>query len=118
VVLTRASSIPLKLEVLWPVAEGTLELIGSQKRLIRSLVITYKATTPFTISNFQDLNLSELQVLKLRQLTWDQYRHIMDLALQSSCTSMNLSLTYSLPTPELFMHKLIQQVVKIEIGTC
>jgi hypothetical protein len=115
-VLTRAGSAPLDLNISWPVEIGTLELISSRKYPIRSLRIGYDRTTPFVISRFQDLNLSELQELYFRHLPWDPEREIMDLALQSDCKNMVLGTSYDEPSLELFKHKLLQQVGHIRLS--
>jgi hypothetical protein len=72
---------------------------------------------PFTITNFWDLNFSELRVLEFYKLPWDQCIQIMDLALQSNCTSMVLNLTSRSLGRNFFTHKLLQQVVDIGIAT-
>jgi hypothetical protein len=116
-VLTRAGSAPLELNVSWPVKIGTLELISSRKCPIRSLRIDYERTTPFIITRFQDLNLSELQELYFRHLPWDPSRKIMDLALRSNCKTMVLSpSSHDEPSLELFKHKLLQQVGDIRLA--
>jgi hypothetical protein len=59
VVLSRAGSASLKLEVEWPVEIGALELISSRDFPICSLSILYEMDeniTPLTISSFQNLN--------------------------------------------------------------
>jgi hypothetical protein len=118
VVLPRASSTPLALEVLWPAEEGTLELISSEKCLISALSITYEDATTFTISSFQNLNFSGLKELQLCNFPSYQSRQMMDLALQSSCTSMILDLQGGSHTPNLFTHKLIQQLRTLGVITC
>jgi hypothetical protein len=115
-ILTRAGSASLKLEVVWPVAEGSLELISSRKCPIRSLRILYNTTSiPLSISSFQDLNLSEVQELELGELSWDRSIEAMDLALQSICTNITLEVNYGSLTPNLLKHALIQQVTTISI---
>ncbi|PVG01772.1 hypothetical protein CPB86DRAFT_57876 [Serendipita vermifera] len=69
------------------------------------------------VSNFSDLNFSQLQELQLRRLQWDQSRQIMDLALQSSCNKMTLDINYDSHSLELFQHELMQRVVNIGIVT-
>jgi hypothetical protein len=93
---------------------GTLELISSHDCLIHSLVVANSFDTP---SVFQNLNLSQLQGLKVSSLTWDQSRGIMDLALQSSSRNMTFDLNGQLPTPDLLRHELIQRVVNMGIST-
>jgi hypothetical protein len=90
---------------------GTLELISSQNCPIRSLAVANKPDTPFILSRFQNLNLSQLQEMALNSLQWDQSRGIMDLALKSNCRNMTFSLNHCPPTPDLFRHELIQRVV-------
>jgi hypothetical protein len=118
VVLPRASSTPLALEVLWPAEEGTLELISSEKCLISALSLTYEDTPTFTISSFQNLNFSGLKELQLCNFPSDQSRRMMDLALQSSCTHMIFDLQGGSHTPDLFKHKLIHQVRTLGINSC
>jgi hypothetical protein len=112
-VLTRVGLAPLKLGVSGPVEMGTLELISSQNCPIHSLAV---ANNPDTPSVFLNLNLSQLQELKVSRLTWDQSRGIMDLALQSSSRNMTFDLNGQLPTPDLLRHELIQRVVNMGIS--
>jgi hypothetical protein len=118
--LTRAGSTSLDLRVLWPVEIGTLELISSQNCLIRSLAVMDESHTPLKIRGLQNLNLSQLQKLKLSGIQWDQSRIIMDLALQSSCRSMVLNINSCQPALDLLRHDLIQRVTEIDImsGQC
>jgi hypothetical protein len=116
-ILTRAGSAPLKLLVSWPVEIGTLELISSQNTPIHSLVVVNNPDTPLTISSFQNLNLSQLQELRLGGLPCEQSRGLMDLALQSSSRNMTFNFNAQVPTPDLFRHELIQRVVSMGIST-
>jgi hypothetical protein len=116
-VLLRAGSAPLKLSVSFPVEMGTLELISSQNIPIHSLAVINDPNTPLTISRFRNLNLSQLQKLRLAGLPWNHSRGLMDLALQSSSRNMTFHLNGQLPTPDLFRHELIQRVVNMGIST-
>jgi hypothetical protein len=116
-ILTRAGRASLKLEVFWPVEMGTLELISSQDCLIRSLRIVDDPNMPFTISSFENLNLSQLQILTLAKLQSNQYAGIMDLALQSNCRCMTLDINYGCLTLDFFKHELLQRVIDMGIAS-
>jgi hypothetical protein len=118
VVLTRAGLASLRLEVFWPVAEGTLELISSRKCPIRSLKIFNVASNPFTISSFQGFNLGALRELEFYKVPWDLSGHIMDLALQSDYRGMKLELIDGQPSLDLFKHRLLEQVAEIRVSIC
>jgi hypothetical protein len=117
-ILTRARSAPLELEISVPAIDGTLELISSRNCLIRSLTIVGDFHGRSTVSGFQDFNLSQLQELQIAYLEWNKSKQIMDLALRSSCSNMTLNLRRCPLTLDLFKHRLIQQVVDIGIAVC
>jgi SAM-dependent MidA family methyltransferase len=98
---------------------GTLELISSRNFTIRSLGISYERDediTPLTISSFRNLNLSELQKLAFWEMSWDNCKDIMDLALQSTCRGMTLMIDYGLPNLDLLKHRLLDQVINVRIA--
>jgi hypothetical protein len=116
-VLKRAGSASLQLDVSWPMEIEMLELISSQNCLIRSLVlyIQYGTTIPFPISTVRNFNFSQLQKLDIRNTVWDESRELLDLALQSNCTSMTLDVCYGVPILDLFKHELLHQITDIGV---
>jgi hypothetical protein len=119
-VLQRAGSAPLQLEVSLPAEESKLKYVSSQNRPIRSLAfkMEYDTFLPFIVSEFRDFNFSEIQKLDLRDLSWDVSKGIADFALQSKCTSMTLDLSYDRFTLDFFRHDLIQRTsnIGLELG--
>jgi hypothetical protein len=81
--LRRAGLASLNLEVGLPVDGSMLEVVSSQNISILSLSVLSTAIAPLPISGFQNLNLSQLQELKLGGMWWIQSKFIMDLALNS-----------------------------------
>jgi hypothetical protein len=119
-VLKRAGSAPLQLEVSLPVEESKLKYVSSQDHPIRSLTFRMEHDTflPFIVSEFRDLNFSEIQKLDLRDLSWDVSKGIADFALQSKCNSMTLDLSYDRFTLDFFRHDLLQRTsnIGLELG--
>jgi hypothetical protein len=119
-VLKRAGSTPLQLEVSLPAEEKKLKYVSAQNCPIRSLAfkMEYGTFLPFIVSEFQDFNFDELRKLDLRELSWATARGIADFALQSKCTNMTLDLSCDQYALDFFRHELIQRTADIglELG--
>jgi hypothetical protein len=119
-VLQRAGSAPLQLEVSLPAEESKLKYVSAQNLPIRSLAfkMEYDTFLPFIVSEFRDFNFSEVQKLDLRDLSWEVSKGIADFALQCKCTSMTLDLSYDAFTLDFFRHDLLQRTSNIGLELC
>jgi hypothetical protein len=114
VIITRAGSMPLHLEVFWPVRSGTLELIASRQTPIERLELFDTSMPRFTARRFQGFNFISLRRLHINDVC-NGAAKLMDIALNSTQEDFHLHLTIDNVTVHLFNHQLIQRITQLEL---
>jgi hypothetical protein len=114
VILKRAGSVPLRLDVTWPVRSGTLELIASSQAQIEYLDLYNSHQPSFTTQPFEVLNFNSLRELRINDIC-NSAAKLMDLALHSTQTDLNLYLSIDDSMIHLFEHQLLQRITCLEI---
>jgi hypothetical protein len=117
VILKRAGSVPLRLDVFWPVRPGTLELIASLQSPIEYLNLRNSYRSNFTNRRFKDINLKSLRELHIGS-PCESAEALMDLALCSTQSDFNLHLTVEYSGIHLLRHQLLQRATRLEIYPC
>jgi hypothetical protein len=117
-VLKRAGSAELSLNIEWPVEAGALKLISSHKCPIHSLKVWMdpRRKTPFVTKQFMKLNVEPLKLLRISNIHWKDAKRLMDLALRSSRANMTLDIHNVAPTLDLFKHDFMDRVVNLELS--
>jgi hypothetical protein len=109
---------PLHLIVHWPVEEGSLELIASNRNPIRSLVVQDTGRDAIDWYQFTNLNLNSLRSLSLEHLQDMDIKRILDLVLQFNPLALELSFTDYLEMSDfgsLLTHELLHRVIDLTV---
>jgi hypothetical protein len=117
-VLTRAGSATLDLNIQWPPEPDTLELIASWQCPIRSIKVWSNSKQSFSSRRFRGLNVQPLNYLQISNIDWRQAKGLMDLALLSSCSKITLGMHYGRSILLPFKHKLFERVEHLELSIC
>ncbi|PVG01764.1 hypothetical protein CPB86DRAFT_812054 [Serendipita vermifera] len=118
-VLEHTSAGPLDLHILWPVVEGTLELIASKGLPIESLSVRNEMAEEIFWKRFANLNLDSLQLISPYDLDDAMAERFFDLPLGAQCNNLTLSFTdgIDMPSGALLSHELMQRVEKVIFHT-
>jgi hypothetical protein len=110
----------LQLVIEWPVAKGTLELIGSNNNPIESLFLRHIGLYSINFRRLANLNLSMLGRLTWERLGDKDIKRLFDLVMKSNPQDLKLIFKekYVSSKFEFFTHKMLQRVVdfKLDFG--
>jgi hypothetical protein len=112
-IVARSDSIPLYLDVIWPLEPGILDSISSPIECLQF----YNREGWYSDSiahHFRDLNLSTLRELVIVESCNDT-TNFMDLALNSAQTDFKLDLTMGRGMETILEHPLWQRITHFEL---
>jgi hypothetical protein len=115
-ILNQIGSLPLNLYVDYPPGDGMLELIPPTNP-IHLLGLQDFECCGINLAPFDHLNLGQLSALELGGWDSSSERRIMNLALKSASKDISIRFYMQLgpPSDNIFTHKLIRQVVRLDI---